>query len=76
IGADRVFFQDIADLVDSCRRFNPKIKEFDTSVFNGQYVTGDVNAEYLQKLEDRRSDASKQKKAQATSEVIGLHNYK
>ncbi|KAJ1791460.1 amidophosphoribosyltransferase [Coemansia sp. RSA 2399] len=76
IGADHVFFQDIDDLVDSCRRFNPNIKEFDTSVFNGQYITGDVTAEYLQKLESRRSDASMQKKAHTNAEVIGLHNYK
>ncbi|KAJ2511843.1 amidophosphoribosyltransferase, partial [Coemansia sp. RSA 2049] len=67
---------DIADLVDSCRRFNPAIKEFDTSVFDGRYVTGDVSAEYLQKLEDRRSDAAMQKKTLPTPEAIGLHNYK
>ncbi|KAJ2691969.1 hypothetical protein GGH99_002041, partial [Coemansia sp. RSA 1285] len=50
--------------------------EFDTSVFDGRYVTGDVSAEYLQKLEDRRSDAAMQKKTLPTPEAIGLHNYK
>ncbi|KAJ1833119.1 amidophosphoribosyltransferase [Coemansia sp. RSA 2711] len=76
IGADRVFFQDLDDLVASCRRFNPSITAFDTSVFDGKYITGDVSDEYLQKLEARRSDASKQKPEPADSEVIGLHNYK
>ncbi|KAJ1867293.1 amidophosphoribosyltransferase [Coemansia sp. RSA 989] len=75
IGADRVFFQDLDDLVDSCRKFNPQITTFDTSVFDGKYVTGGVSSEYLQKLEERRSDSSKQKRA-ADNEVIGLHNYK
>ncbi|KAJ1934461.1 amidophosphoribosyltransferase, partial [Linderina pennispora] len=32
LGADRVFFQDLDDLVASCRQFNPRIKNFDTSV--------------------------------------------
>ncbi|KAJ2704948.1 amidophosphoribosyltransferase [Coemansia spiralis] len=75
IGADQIFFQDLEDLIDSCRRFNPAITAFDTSVFDGKYVTGDVSPEYLQKLEARRSDASKQKDM-VDSEVIGLHNYK
>ncbi|KAJ1997075.1 hypothetical protein GGI04_005536, partial [Coemansia thaxteri] len=75
IGADHVFFQDLDDLVDSCRSFNPRIAAFDTSVFDGTYVTGDVTPEYLHKLEMRRSDAAKQKQP-ADSEAIGLHNYK
>ncbi|KAJ2039636.1 amidophosphoribosyltransferase, partial [Coemansia sp. S2] len=75
IGADMVFFQDLDDLIASCRAFNPRIAAFDTSVFDGKYVTGDVTAEYLHKLEMRRSDAAKQKKP-GDGEVIGLHNYK
>ncbi|KAJ2809893.1 amidophosphoribosyltransferase [Coemansia furcata] len=75
IGADMVFFQELDDLIASCRAFNPRIAAFDTSVFDGKYVTGDVTPEYLHKLEMRRSDASKQKKP-ADGEVIGLHNYK
>ncbi|KAJ1869452.1 hypothetical protein LPJ57_005535, partial [Coemansia sp. RSA 486] len=65
---------DLEDLVDSCRKFNPRIKAFDTSVFDGKYVTGDVSKEYLEKLEARRSDNAKQKHV-ADGEVIGLHNY-
>ncbi|KAJ2894028.1 hypothetical protein IWW38_002697 [Coemansia aciculifera] len=75
IGADMVFFQDLGDLIASCREFNPRIAAFDTSVFDGKYVTGDVTPEYLHKLEMRRNDAAKQKKP-ADGEVIGLHNYK
>ncbi|KAJ2907985.1 amidophosphoribosyltransferase [Coemansia aciculifera] len=75
IGADMVFFQDLGDLIASCREFNPRIAAFDTSVFDGKYVTSDVTPEYLHKLEMRRNDAAKQKKP-ADGEVIGLHNYK
>ncbi|KAJ1892772.1 amidophosphoribosyltransferase [Kickxella alabastrina] len=74
IGADYVFFQDLSDLIDSCRKFNPKITTFDTSVFDGKYVAGNVSEEYLQKLENRRSDDAK-KKDGGDGEVIGLHNY-
>lgn len=76
IGADQVFFQDIEDLIESCRKFNPQIKAFDTSVFDGKYVTGDVDQEYLEMLESRRSDGAKQQRNALDSEVIGLHNYK
>ncbi|KAJ2157710.1 amidophosphoribosyltransferase [Coemansia sp. RSA 552] len=75
IGADRVFFQDIDDLVESCRSFNPSIATFDTSVFDGKYVTGDVTPEYLHKLESRRTDPAKQQGSSPDGEVIGLHNY-
>jgi amidophosphoribosyltransferase len=56
IGADLVIFQSLSDLVDSVRQFNPAITNFDCSVFTGDYVTGGVTEEYLQHLEDQRSD--------------------
>ena len=34
IGADRLIFQDLQDLVDSVQEGNPQIKQFDTSVFD------------------------------------------
>ena len=47
------------DLVAACRHDNAAITEFDTSCFSGQYVTGDVTPEYLQRLEQERSDGAK-----------------
>ena len=35
------------------------IKEFDTSCFSGNYVTGDITPEYLARLESERSDWAK-----------------
>jgi amidophosphoribosyltransferase len=62
IGADRVFYQDLADLLDAGREGNPNITQFDASCFDGVYVTGDVNQDYLNHIEKLRSDASKRKK--------------
>lgn len=56
IGADLVIFQTLSDLVESVRQFNPAITHFDCSVFTGDYVTGGVTEEYLQRLEGLRSD--------------------
>ncbi|KAJ1936430.1 hypothetical protein EC988_008196, partial [Linderina pennispora] len=55
--------------------FNPRIKNFDTSVFDGKYVTNDVTKEYLDNLEQQRSDDAKAKGA-ADADVIGLYNIK
>ncbi len=59
IGADWLIYQDLPDLVAACRHDNAKITEFDTSCFSGSYVTGDVTPEYLQRLQQERSDAAK-----------------
>jgi amidophosphoribosyltransferase len=47
------------------RRGNPRIQRFDTSVFTGEYVTGDVTPDYLASLERERSDEAKQKRGQS-----------
>lgn len=61
IGADLTIFQTLPDLVASCSQFNPAITQFDCSVFTGEYVTGGVDAAYLQGLEDLRNDNAKLK---------------
>ncbi len=59
IGADKLIYQDLQDLIDTCREGNPKIKRFDTSVFDGNYVTGDINQSYLDALDCKRNDFAK-----------------
>ncbi len=59
IGADWLIYQALDDLVAACRHEDAKIKEFDTSCFSGSYITGDVTPQYLQRLQDERSDAAK-----------------
>jgi amidophosphoribosyltransferase len=60
IGADRLIYQDLHGLIRSVRHDNSDIKEFDTSCFSGEYVTGDVTDEYLHEIEQRRNDTAKQ----------------
>lgn len=59
IGADRLIYQELDDLKDACREVNPALGEFDCSVFDGHYVTGDIDADYLTSLELSRSDSAK-----------------
>jgi amidophosphoribosyltransferase len=73
IGADWLVYQDLTALVEAARRGNPSITRFDSSVFDGQYITGDVTNDYLQHLEDFRNDTAKETKRQE-DEVIELHN--
>jgi amidophosphoribosyltransferase len=60
IGADWLIYQDLPDLEHAVRHDDAKIKNFDTSCFSGEYVTGDVTAEYLARVSGERSDAAKQ----------------
>jgi len=59
IGADWLIYQGLDDLVAACRHEDAKIEEFDTSCFSGEYVTGDVTREYLDRLQLERSDEAK-----------------
>ncbi|CAG8463707.1 9233_t:CDS:10 [Acaulospora morrowiae] len=75
IGADMVIYQNLEDLITSCQKFNPKIKSFDCSVFDGHYVTGGITNEYLSHLENVRNDLAKSSRENLHSpETIGLHN--
>lgn len=59
IGADRLIYQDLYGLIRSVRHDNSDIREFDTSCFSGEYVTGEVSNEYLEELEAMRNDNAK-----------------
>ena len=74
IGADRLIYQDLEDLISAVRAGNTSITEFDTSVFTGKYVTLDVDEAYLKKLETFRSDSAKSARETQDDEVLELHN--
>ncbi len=59
IGADRLIYQDLEALLDCARRGNPSITNFDASCFTGEYVTGDINAAYLEHIANLRCDEAK-----------------
>jgi amidophosphoribosyltransferase len=60
IGADRLFYQTVPDLIDAVRKGNPRLRDFDTSCFTGDYVTGGVTTDYLEKIALARNDAAKE----------------
>ena len=63
IGADWLIYQDLEDLISTASEGNSDIEQYECSVFNGEYVTGDVDEIYLKRLENLRNDAAKAKKA-------------
>ena len=66
IGADRLIYQDLDDLVRACLHHDSQIEHFDTSCFSGEYVTGDITPAYLQRLREERSDQAKANRRQGT----------
>ena len=58
IGADWLIYQDLEDLIVSVQEGNPNIKEFECSVFTGEYITPLVE-NYLEDLENSRKDELK-----------------
>ncbi|EGQ9322624.1 amidophosphoribosyltransferase [Vibrio cholerae] len=75
IGSDALIFQTLEDLVEAVRCGNPDIVKFEASVFNGEYVTGDIDQQYLDFLESMRSDDAKvQREIQQDLANLELHN--
>ena len=74
IGVDWLVYQDLDALIKSCQRGNKDITEFDCSVFDGHYVTGDIDQDYLDDIDKRRNDNAKQKKYGRENEILGIHN--
>jgi len=54
IGADGLVYQELNDLEQAIRDLNPAMKQFESSCFNGRYVTGDIDAAYLERLSQTR----------------------
>ena len=73
IGADKLIFQNISALYEAARAANPEIKQFEDSVFTGNYITGGVSADYLAGLESQRNDGAKQG-ASTSSQIVEMYN--
>ena len=60
IGADRLIYQDLDELVAAVRCGNRKLKQFDCSMFDGKYCPGHtVNKQYFSRLYQGRSAQKK-----------------
>ena len=78
IGVDWLLYQSLQDLVAAAAEGSNKLDRFECSVFDGNYVTGDINETYLAKLSAVRSDKMKRWREVETPDepaVIELHDH-
>tara|TARA_Y100000385_G_scaffold185562_1_gene191650 strand:- start:464 stop:835 length:372 start_codon:yes stop_codon:yes gene_type:complete len=74
IGADRLIFQRLEDLISAVQEGNPNIHTVDASCFDGQYVTGDVTEKFLSQNAGERGDDVKQKSSE-TLDFAEINSY-
>ncbi|MCX2942973.1 amidophosphoribosyltransferase, partial [Rahnella perminowiae] len=74
IGADALIFQDLSDLIAAVKEDNMDIEKFECSVFDGVYVTKDVDQNYLEYLEALRNDDAQALRGQQEAENLEMHN--
>ena len=75
IGADRLLYQRLEDLIEAVREGNPEISRVDASCFDGRYITGNVSADFLQTVAGARSDQAKAQRTEAldVAEISAYH---
>ncbi|RBD97538.1 amidophosphoribosyltransferase, partial [Xanthomonas oryzae pv. oryzae] len=61
LGCDWLIYQDLEDLEVAVREGNPDIKQFDSSCFNGEYITG-IEPGYFERIQQLRSDDAKKRR--------------
>ena len=61
INADKLIYQDLDDLIEAVKDTSKNTNKFDSSCFDGKYVTGNVTEEYLEELDHLRNDSAKKK---------------
>jgi amidophosphoribosyltransferase len=73
IGSDRLFYQTLEDLIEATSIGENSPSRFDTSCFNGEYVTGDIDQDYLDALFSSRNDTAKIDSSE-DDEIVDMHN--
>jgi amidophosphoribosyltransferase len=77
INADWLVYQDLDDLVECSQAGNRKIITFECSVFDGKYVTGDIDAAYMKRVAASRNDSSRfgsDSTTRSEASLINVHN--
>lgn len=69
IGADKLVYLDMADLIAVAKEGNQAIAQFEGAVFDGTYVTGD-ESDYLQAVAKRRQQQSNEGPSGAAFETL------
>ena len=59
LGADKVYYQSIEDLQQCIYEINPNLDGIETSCFDGNYIAGTVDDQYLKELSVRRPSLAK-----------------
>jgi amidophosphoribosyltransferase len=72
IGCDALIYQDVAGMKKAIGALNPEIKGFDASCFDGVYVTGDITADDIARLNVDRVGADEE---QEGSSRLALPNH-
>ncbi len=80
VGADKVIYQRLDDLIDSVRVAGGQMPRFDCSVFDGEYVTGGVDVYTFGRLEAERSNQAKLSRQPRIQDVqdadlVEIHNH-
>ncbi len=73
IGSDKLFYQTLTDLIKAVKNDENQEINFDSSCFDGQYVTGDVTEEYLKLLHEQRNDNAKMMNVD-DDQILDIHN--
>jgi len=73
IGADGLIYQDLSALEETVTALNPNLTVFDSSCFDGDYVTGDVDANYLNHIESLRADSTQSSKPPNSTTQMDLN---
>jgi amidophosphoribosyltransferase len=72
LGADALIYQDLDALKEAVRQANPRLTNFETSCFDGVYITGDVTTDYLRAIESHR-DAARDSAEDADAAQLDLN---
>lgn len=74
LNADKLFYQDLADLKAAISCKNPNLINFEASVFDGNYIVGNIDTNYLNALQSTRGDSSQNSESSHAAVGIETHN--
>jgi len=74
IGADRLFYLTLEELYKVAHRTKPTIERYEDSIFTGEYLTGQVDDEYLARLAAKRNDKVKNRRGNVRHELVTLND--
>ena len=72
ISADAVIYQELDALKAAVRAVNPRLTQFETSCFDGKYITGDITSEYLAAVENGRNASRQDSEEEASSADVNF----